>query len=162
LVSGSAAVHAAEAKRPHRRVVTGVNAAGKSVISSDGPVPSEGVWSTPEGADGADLWILDQVPVDLADTRDPTVGYKWQQWPSPGGVIARIVRWPPGFEIKMHRSATLDFGFAISGHLELLLEEGSTTIGPGDCVVQRGTVHGWRVVGKEPYVGMAVLVAAKS
>ncbi len=149
-------------RRPHRRVVTGVNTAGKSTIISDGPVPAEGVWVSPQGdADGADLWLLGQVPADLRDARDPIAGYKAQQWPSPGGVIARIVRWSPGFAIPMHRSATIDIGFAITGHIELLLEDGVTTLGPGDCVIQRGTLHGWRVVGDETYVGMAVLIDAK-
>jgi len=143
--------------------VTGVNAAGKSFVTSDGPVPAEGAWSSPQrDADGADLWLLNQVPVDLSDTHDPIAGYKGQERPPPGGVIARIVRWHPGFAIKMHRSATIDFCFIISGRVELLLEEGSATLGPGDWVVQRGTVHGWRVVGDEPCVGVAVLVATKS
>ena len=162
LLGGAGAGEAAQLQRPLRRVVTGVNAVGKSVVSSDGPIPAEGVWSTPAGADGADLWLLNQVPVDLSDARDPIAGYKGQEWPPPGGVIARIVRWPPGFAIKLHRSATIDFCFVISGRLELLLEEGSATVGPGDCVVQRGTLHGWRVVGDETCVAVAVLVAAKA
>ena len=36
---------AANPQTLHRRVVTGVNAAGKSMIMSDGPVPAEGRWS---------------------------------------------------------------------------------------------------------------------
>ena len=157
-----AGVSAPRLQQPLRRVVTGVNAAGRSCVVSDGPVPAEGTWRRPGKADGADVWLLNAVPVDLSDSRDPISGYRGQEWPPAGGVIARIVRWQPGFAIAPHRSATIDFCFIISGHVELLLDEGSVTVGPGDTVIQRGTTHGWRVAGDEPCVAVAVLIAAKA
>jgi len=42
-----------------------------------------------------------------------------------------------------HRTETIDFGIVLSGELVLLMDEGETTVGPGDIVVQRGTNHGW-------------------
>ncbi len=153
--------HEAEPPRPHRRVVTGVNAAGKSVVTSDGPVPKEGRWGG-GGADGADLWCLDKVPVDLSDSSDPIVGYKGMEWPPEGGAIARTGTWPKGFQFQMHRSATIDFIFVISGRIELLLDDGSVTLGAGDCCVQRGTNHGWRVVGDQPCTWAGVLLGAKA
>lgn len=146
---------------PHRRVVTGVDASGKSIVVSDGPVPSEGSWSSPQ-ANGADLWFLPQMPVDLTDQRDPIAGYKGVEFPPPGGVILRILTWQPGFAYRMHRSATIDFIVIVSGRLELLLDGGNTTVGPGDCVIQRGTNHGWRVVGSEPCTFVGVAVGAKA
>ena len=151
----------AQGQRAHRRVVTGVNAAGKSIVVSDGPVPPEAAWAS-NGGNGADLWLLDRVPVELLDTRDPMVGYKGRQWPPAGGVIVRVGTWPPGFAHQMHRSATMDFVFVISGRLELLLDDGSVTLGPGDSVIQRGTPHGWRVVGDQPCSWAVVLLAATS
>jgi mannose-6-phosphate isomerase-like protein (cupin superfamily) len=148
----------AQGQRFHRRVVTGVTASGKSTVVSDGPVPGGG-WTSKEG-DGADLWLLQRVPVDLSDQRDPIAGYTGQEWPPPGGVIVRILTWQPGFSYRMHRSATIDFVVIVSGRLELLLDDGTVKLGPGDCVVQRGTNHGWRVVGGEPCTFAAVLVAA--
>ena len=112
-----------ESRAIHRRVVTGVTASGKSRVVSDGPVPGGG-W-TAKGADGADLWLLNRVPVDLDDQRDPIEGYTAQQWPPAGGVIARILTWQPGFAFQMHRSKTIDFVFIVSGRLELLLDDGS-------------------------------------
>ena len=150
---------AVQAPKAPRRVVTGVNAAGKSVVVSDGPVPPEGA-SASKGGNGADLWLLDHVPADLADSHDPIAGYKKRQWPPTGGVIARVATWPSGFAVQKHQSATIDFVFIISGSLELHLEEGSVTLGPGDSVVQRGTKHGWRVVGDQPCTLAAVLLAA--
>jgi mannose-6-phosphate isomerase-like protein (cupin superfamily) len=150
-----------EGSRPHRRVVTGLNAEGKSVVVSDGAVPEEGT-SAFDGGDTAELWLLKRVPVDLSDAKDPIAGYQDQQWPPPGGVIARISTWQPGFSFPMHRSATIDFVFIIAGRLELLLEGASVEVGAGDCVVQRGTNHGWRVVGSEPCTLAGVLLAAVS
>ncbi|MDF1679055.1 cupin domain-containing protein [Ponticaulis sp.] len=43
----------------------------------------------------------------------------------------------------MHRTETVDFGIVLEGELVLIMDEGETTIGPGDIVVQRGTNHGW-------------------
>ena len=57
-----------EPPKTPRRVVTGVNAVGKSVVVSDGPVPPEGA-SAAKGTIGADLWLLDHVPAKDAAPR---------------------------------------------------------------------------------------------
>lgn len=49
-----------------------------------------------------------------------------------------------------HRTETVDFGIVISGEIVLLMDEGETTVGPGDIVVQRGTNHGWANRSDEP------------
>ena len=49
-----------------RRVVTGINAAGRSVVVSDGPSPGrfgDGYWE--------ELWAFDGVPARLDDALDP-------------------------------------------------------------------------------------------
>ncbi|MCK4785821.1 MAG: cupin domain-containing protein [Desulfobacteraceae bacterium] len=145
---------------PGRRVVTGVNTSGKSVVVSDGPVPKDATWSESGTGSGGDLWIVSRDPVDLSDKSDPLVGYTLQSWPSPGGVIARMNTLEPGFMYPMHRSDTIDFVFIISGQLELILEEGSTVLRSGETVVQCGTNHAWRVVGNEPCTFAAVLIDA--
>lgn len=142
---------------PGRRVVTGVNKAGKSVVVSDGPVPKGATWSESGTGSGGDLWIVSRDAINLTDQSDSLVGYTW---PSPGGVIARMMTWEAGFMYPMHRSDTIDFVFIISGQLELTLEEGSTLLRPGETVVQRGTNHAWRVVGNEPCTFAAVLIDA--
>ena len=145
---------------PGRRVVTGVNASGKSVVVSDGSVPKDATWSESGTGSGGDLWIVNRVPIDLTDQSDPLVGYTLQSWPSPSGVIARMITWEAGFMFPMHRSDTIDFIFIISGQLELILEEGTTVLRSGETVVQRGTNHAWRVVGNEPCTFAAVLIDA--
>lgn len=148
--------------QPARRVVTGVNSSGKSVIASDGPVPVAARFGKAGEASGCDLWMEKKVPVDLLDQRDPMADYSIQAWPPPGGVIVRSFTWEPGFSYPMHRSDTIDFIFVISGKLELILEDGSTVLERGDCVVQRGTNHAWRVVGAEPCTFAGVALSAET
>ena len=144
-----------------RRVVTGINGSGKSIIVNDGFVPENARWSEPNiRRSGSDLWIGHQVPVDLNDNTDPIIGYSSTTEPPQGGVTVRIVTWEPGFSYPFHSTATIDFIFVISGKLELLLDEGSTIVAPGDTVIQRGTNHGWRVAGDEPCTVAAVLLSA--
>ena len=145
---------------PWRRVVTGVNASGKSVVVSDGPVPKDATWSESGTGSGGDLWIVNRGTIDLTDQSDPLVGYTLQSWPPSGGIIARMNTWEAGFMYPMHRSGTIDFVFIISGELELILEEGSTVLRTGETVVQCGTNHAWRVVGNEPCTFAAVLIDA--
>lgn len=41
----------------------------------------------------------------------------------------------------MHRTETQDYGFVISGELELELEKERKVLKAGDFFVQRGTIH---------------------
>lgn len=143
-----------------RRVVTGLNSEGKSIIVSDGFVPDNARWTDPEIGSGNNLWIENKVPVDLNNKTDPIVGYSPSIEPPPGGVKAAIGTWIPGFIVPKHITATIDFVFIISGKLEMILDDGSTILSPGDTVIQRGTNHGFRVVGDEPCTLAAVLVSA--
>jgi mannose-6-phosphate isomerase-like protein (cupin superfamily) len=143
-----------------RRVVTGVNPAGKSIILLDGPVPSNASFSEPGQTEGHAIWRLPPGSVDLGDNTDPMVAFSLEKdwYPPPGGMGACILTWEPGFAYPMHQTDTLDIIFIISGRLELILESGTAVMSPGECVVQRGTAHSWRVVGDEPctFVGFSV------
>jgi mannose-6-phosphate isomerase-like protein (cupin superfamily) len=144
----------------YRRVVTGTDSAGKSIVMSDGPVPPEGSWAKVDQC-GADLWFTPSLPVDLSDDHDPiAAGYKGG-WPPAQGVTFRMITWQPGFSVPMHQSNTVDFCIVLSGRLKLILEAGSAMLEPGDSVVQRGTRHGWRVVGDQPVTAVAILLGAR-
>jgi mannose-6-phosphate isomerase-like protein (cupin superfamily) len=125
-------------------------------------VPEAARFSTPGKASGCDLWLEETVPVDFSDQSDPIADYSVQMWPPTGGVIIRTITWQPGFSYPMHRSDTVDVMFVISGQLELIVEDGSAVLGPGDCIVQRGTTHAWRVVGAEPCTFAGVLLSAET
>lgn len=162
------------APRPFRRVVTGMDAVGRSTIVSDGPVPVAARASyPPELVAQAPflrfvsvanvLWIADGVPVDLADPRDPVErGVPAEDGAPENGVIAGIMRYEPGLEFPMHATRSLDVVIVVSGALELKLDAGSTVVRAGDVVVQRGTRHSWKVVGAEPAVIASVLLDARA
>jgi len=146
---------------PARRVVTGLNATGKSAIVSDGPVPATARYSKPGEESGSDLWLEKSVPVKNLDQTDPMADYSMQAGPPAGGVIVGTATWEPGHSYPMHRTDTIDFLFVISGQIELILEQGSTVLESGDCLVQRGTNHAWRVVGDESCTFAVVLLSAE-
>ncbi|MEZ5897626.1 MAG: cupin domain-containing protein [Parvularculaceae bacterium] len=51
----------------------------------------------------------------------------------------------PGGATDASRTGWYRYGIVLSGALELELDDGDKTrLGPGDIVVQRGTMHRWR------------------
>ena len=63
---------------------------------------------------------------------------------------------------EMHTTDTIDYVIIVSGAAELELDDGrKELVQQGDCVVQRGTKHAWRVVGDAPLVLGATMIGAK-
>jgi len=61
----------------------------------------------------------------------------------------------------LHTTDTIDYVYIASGSADLELDDGrSELVQSGDCVVQRGTRHAWRVRGPEPLVLVAILIGA--
>jgi quercetin dioxygenase-like cupin family protein len=124
-----------------RRIVTGHDASGRSVVLSDGPNPKmldigTGVFH--------ELWSVDAVPAPLdAEQAEPTER-PVRVPPSSGGVLARVTVMAPGAVVPLHRTETVDIGVVLDGETWLTLDDGSeTSMGVGDVVIQRGTNHGW-------------------
>jgi mannose-6-phosphate isomerase-like protein (cupin superfamily) len=159
-----------------RRVVTGHDDRGDAVFVSDGPPPH--AIDIPGGAAVADVWSFERAPTDPADGFEPTGGFPIE--PPPGGMWWRFIRLPlpdqtlpreeqflhsgddPLFSSArpgMHATNTLDLCVILDGNIELEAEEGCVRLGPGDCVVQRGTQHRWRVVGSGPCTYAVALFA---
>jgi quercetin dioxygenase-like cupin family protein len=143
-----------------RRVVTGINAEGKSVILTDGVVPKNARHTESKQLNINTLWVDNQVPVDIDKKSETLEGYDFTLEPTNGGFKAYFLTMEPSFEADFHQTNTIDFVFIISGKLELLLEESSTILSCGDSVVQRGTNHAWRVIGEEPCRMAAVMISA--
>ena len=53
-------------------------------------------------------------------------------------------------------------GIVISGEIWLELDDGEVHLKPGDCVVQRGSMHAWRNRSDKPCVMSFVLIEAGS
>ena len=124
-----------------RRIVTGHDEAGKSVILSDEPTPKTLDIGT---AAFHEIWITDRTPVEIPATEPESTDRPVRVPPPANGVMVRFTEMAPGAESPMHRTETLDVGVVIAGETWLLLDDGSETlVGVGDAVVQRGTMHQW-------------------
>jgi quercetin dioxygenase-like cupin family protein len=140
-----------------RRVVTGHDADGRSVVLADGPTPKS--HSIP-GATFHELWNTTQspAPVAPAEPREPTERPLVTP-PDPNGTIIRIVDLEPRSRSPMHRTETIDYGIVLAGQVTLVLDDGSeTALRVGDVVVQRGTDHAWANTSDEPARMVFVLV----
>ena len=108
---------------------------------SDGPNPKTLDIGT---AAFHEIWIAEQVPVQIAHTEPEPTDPPVRTPPPAGGVTVRFTEMAPGAESPMHRTETLDVGIVLDGETWLLLDDGSETrVGPGDAVVQRGTNRAW-------------------
>ncbi|HUO78607.1 MAG TPA: cupin domain-containing protein [Steroidobacteraceae bacterium] len=134
--------------KPTRRVVTGHDARGRSVILSDGPPPQHHAMRGPSvGADFHEIWGDAEPTPELtsAVAREPNER-PFTIMP-PAGHLLRILDVYPlrdgGRRTVMHRTRTLDYVVVIEGELVLLLDDSEVTLAAGDVVVQRGTDHAW-------------------
>ena len=166
-----------------RRIVTGHNQSGKSVIVDDAELPHSD--RGPFGIEMTDLWSTEDVPVipieESEHKKRPTGG-----WPQPGGTVLKIWRLHPEDEafrqareegidlvalwrestgeedLGMHTTDTVDYDILLSGELCMQLDDGvEVHLKPGDSVVQNGTRHAWHNRGSEPCVVVSVIVGAE-
>lgn len=124
-----------------RRIVTGHDASGRSIVVSDAPTPK-----TLDIGSAAfhEIWITDETPVPIAASEPEPTDRPVRTPPPRGGVLVRFTEMAPGAEAPMHRTETVDVGVVLEGETWLLLDDGSETrVGPGETVVQRGTNHAW-------------------
>ena len=167
-----------------RRLITGHNQHGKSIITLDGP-PARSigedvgglfeVWNT----DGSDIISTDEI--DRADEdillSPPSGGTKFRYFqinPLPKGVPDAMMQEiaADAFEKigaahhrvdtkkhpAMHKTETIDYIILLQGDVTLILDEEEIDLKPFDVVVQRGTNHAWVNNGHEPALLIAVLI----
>jgi hypothetical protein len=149
-----------------RRIVTGVNAAGRSCIMSDRRFP------TAEPAPGepvrVGLWTTEAAPASNRGTEDPVPDGVILRTPPAhrGGSVIRVTDIPPdsqhaysaenlrsrGCKTTPDRSAkhpgfhatdTVDYAICLEGEIWAVLDEDETLMRPGDVLIQRGTYHAW-------------------
>ena len=167
-----------------RRIITGHNQHGKSIITLDGP-PARSIgedvgglfeiWNT----DGSDIISTDEI--DRADEdillSPPSGGTKFRYFqinPLPQGVPDAMMQEiaADAFEKigaahhrvdtkkhpAMHKTETIDYIILLQGDVTLILDEEEIDLKPFDVVVQRGTNHAWVNNGAEPALLIAVLI----
>jgi quercetin dioxygenase-like cupin family protein len=171
---------------PVRRVVTGVDSNGKSIITSDGASPGHFDLMTSEFDV---MWLTDSSPPRLRGTLDPADVNNYAMKPPPGGIKWVVIRIPPEsisdrvdrnsaeYSERMavfdtggvfepggegwHTTRTLDFATVVSGEIDLELDDGVATLKAGDCVVQRGSRHRWVNRSDEICVISGIVIAAE-
>lgn len=131
-----------------RRVVTGHDSSGKSIVLSDSQPPQNHPMSGPEvGADFVEIWhegaavpSLTAQPAAEPNARPFTIM-------PPAGHLIRVIELYPasagGKRTVMHRTRTVDYAMVIEGEAVLHLTDSEVVLGAGDVVVQRGTDHAW-------------------
>ena len=133
-----------------RRVVTGHDAAGKSVIAID---------EVTSGERFTVVWTTDKSPADNLDPADG--GARPVNLVQPGGSVLRIGELPPGAHSAMHRTHSVDYGIVLEGEIDMEVDDGATVhLKQGDVVVQRGTIHAWINRGDRPCKMAWILIDA--
>src|SRR4051812_14262910 len=105
-----------------RRVVTGHDETGKSVVLSDGPPPQHHPMQGPEiGADFIEIWNCEEAVPSLTSTPAAEPNARPFAIMPPSGHLIRIIRiYPPqqgGKRTVMHRTRTLDYAVVIEGEV---------------------------------------------
>ncbi len=167
-----------------RRIVTGHNADGKSIVMIDGP-PARSIgeefgglfeiWNT----DGNQINTFDEIDrADIDVLLSPSKGgTKFRYFainPTPEGIpkekleeLTAIVfaqigasqdRVDTTRHPAMHKTKTIDYVILLKGDVTLLLDDDEVQLKPFDVVVQRGTNHAWVNNSKEPALFLAVLI----
>jgi mannose-6-phosphate isomerase-like protein (cupin superfamily) len=168
-----------------RRVVVGLDADNKSVVMFDNRMPLQ---AGPYGLQSTNLWITNSYPIGFSfkdDTASIPVGVS----PLDNGTKFRVVEFPPldaateakmepGFLMKavgpvapakgrsvthplMHRTRSVDYAVVLSGEIDMMLDDATVHLKPGDTIVQQATNHAWVNHGTETCRILFVLMDSK-
>jgi quercetin dioxygenase-like cupin family protein len=138
-----------------RRIVTGHDEDGKSMVKWDSEIQSQ---SGRPGFEQVPLWATDSLPARLTD-EDPS---RWELGTSlANGSVFRICQYEPGTAGRWHRTDSIDYGILMAGELWMQLDAGEVHLQAGDVVIQRGTNHNWENRGTEPCMMIFILIATE-
>jgi len=98
-----------------RHIITGHNAAGKSIIAQDAFATSILELAAPPGLRVTDLWETTTTPADLSGDADP-VARPVHLEPQPMGTIFRIVEFPPDAAVSKQVDAREVFAALGASH----------------------------------------------
>jgi mannose-6-phosphate isomerase-like protein (cupin superfamily) len=170
------------------RVVTGHDANGKAVVSTNGTLPTVTEMKVIPGTIFHEVWNTSATPVEINNGADPSIG-PISLPPPKHGTRIRFVDIPPdtaaylandaaamreafkeigdskASTVKensphplMHRTETVDYGVVVEGELTLILDDSEVDLKVGSVVIQRGTNHAWANRSGKPCRMLFVLV----
>jgi hypothetical protein len=148
--------------RPVRRIVTGEDEQGRSMILSDGPAPNVTLSDFSPGA-GQVVWATGS---GAAAGDDPAPAGHHFGFHSEGGSLLRIADFPadeeidsaklakflaenqvlgdrPGRHFWFHKTHSLDYAIVLEGEIYAMMDTGETLMTAGDVLIQRATSHSW-------------------
>lgn len=176
---------------PERRVVTRIDASGKSGFHSDTVPPKVDRFQAIPGMVSSILWATAGEPVLGNGVADPVPGLA-SLHPAPGGsvfmtltvppdsnfaspsfdpaaAVAEHAKLAPGLAERVepdvpgffHTTDTLDYVVVLEGSIWLVTDEGEVRLDRGDTAVQQGTRHAWHNHGEVPATIAVVLLGAR-
>ncbi len=129
--------------RKIRRIVTGHDARGRSVIVSDASSPHVMTLRGIPTFGVTEIWTTDSISMGRSGAQ--AVAHD-----------ASASRHP-----MMHRTQTVDYAIVLSGEIWALMDSDETKMKAGDILVQRGTNHAWSNRSNKPCLVAFVLIDAK-
>jgi len=149
-----------------RRVVTGQNASGESIVLHDDDVTATTTLTALPSISVADLWVSSGASQELSKEDVSAPG------PEPGDLqvgshIFRVLAIKPDSENSdplsgVHKTETVDYVIVLDGEITCILDSGQVTLSRGDVLVQRGTSHAWSNLSGRTCQLVAVLMDARS
>ena len=173
-----------------RRIVTGHNSSGKSVILDQFATIKTAVFRHIRDFEVSTVWTTPAAARIASPVKDPVADLS-SVLPEVGGTVLLKVTFPPdsamaevtdwaaagaeqaanlpGLAEKfepdnpgMHTTDSVDYGILIEGELWLEVDGGETRqIELGDIVIQNGTRHAWRNRSQSPATMLFVLIGAE-
>jgi hypothetical protein len=157
-----------EALRQVRRVVTAIDAQGRSHITDDGPSPASfALPGSPFRSDN--IWRTAAAP-SRVDSPDDVIAHQGV-CPPPGGTVLRVLDFPPQEGSRdeqaalaaqvfamlypdarhqpsdrsegMHETDSVDYAIVLTGEIWAVMDCDEALLKAGDILIQRGTNHAW-------------------
>ncbi len=157
---------------PLRRVITAINAAGKSYFSEDGPAHIKSNPARP-GMRSSHIWATSAIPCPIQEPDQAPTGVNGIMPPKNGSVLhiidyppdpkdpverermkayiksrgsnpePGVRRFPDSVHPGMHVTDTIDYAIVLAGEIWAIMDEGEKLLKTGDVLMQRGTLHAW-------------------
>ena len=158
--------------KPVRRILTGHNEKGESIILEEGDAPNRNEIKGIPGFVWTELWAMAKVPGNNDGNEDAVANRPVILHPEDGGLIFRVVDLPPD-EVRFppdkdradtasqfgggdayaagaksrhpgfHKTRTVDLAIVLEGEIHAMMDVGETRMTAGDILIQRGTNHAW-------------------
>lgn len=120
-----------------KRLVTGVDSNGRSCVVEEADLG-------PSDVAEMEQHMVFRTSESPPPPRPAGHGADMDLGVAPGLTRWTVVQWPPDRDAPMHHTDTVDFDIVLAGSIDLVLDDGSHHLEPGDCVLVNGVDHSWK------------------